>query len=135
LIATFQYFATGQDASNAFESGLAASGDYMAVSADASMNYSITKTFTSNNQFYMFAFNQTMLNVSFDDWGDSISSDTLKAHLPLTTPFNGEDPACVSTYRSFFGVFGSHIISGTTYGARLSLVVLPLSAPAASIHD
>ncbi len=53
----------------------------MAVEIDVSANYSIGKTFNSAYQYALFSYNQNLLQVSFEDWGDSINEDGLIGRL------------------------------------------------------
>lgn len=86
------------------------------------MDYSITKSFTSDEQCSMFSSNQNMLEVSFEDWDSYINSNALKARLATLDPFDPTKPDNVAGYRSLFRTLGSHIIAGTSYGACLQLV-------------
>jgi len=92
------------------------------------MNYSITKSFTSDRQYSMFAFNQNMVEVSFDDWGSSINSAPLKNRMANVKPFDpsNPDPTVIASYQNLFRTLGSHIITGANYGARLQMVSLSM---------
>lgn len=86
----------------------------------------------------MFAFNQTQLVVSLEDFGDKLRTNFLKSQMSKHGKFTLQpedspeaqvakaaklaNKTLVDGYRSIFKVLGSHIITGATYGARLQLV-------------
>lgn len=89
------------------------------------MNYSIDKTFSDDKQYAMYAFNQFLLTASFDDFAGAINDTDLPARLvnmQYFDPTSPDFPNILSSYKSFFATFGSHVITGTNYGARLTLV-------------
>jgi hypothetical protein len=136
--ASFSSFQDGSSVTTALQADASLSAKYMALTLDASTSYSVNKTFNNKNQYAMFAFNQTQLVVSLEDFGDKLRTNFLKSQMSKHGKFTLQpedspeaqvakaaklaNKTLVDGYRSIFKVLGSHIITGATYGARLQLV-------------
>ncbi|EEP80471.1 predicted protein [Uncinocarpus reesii 1704] len=101
-------YTNGSVAASNLEADASLSGQYLAVSAGASANYSISKTFHSSYQYFMFNFRQVLLEVGLENFAENQYQRACMAHV-------------VKTYKTFFGTFGSHVVTGTTYGSRFQL--------------
>jgi len=76
MISLVRYFEDGTKASDAIQVDSTIMGSYMAVSGDASIAYAIDKTFTSNQQFSIYSFSQSILKTSFGTWRAFITTST-----------------------------------------------------------
>lgn len=99
----------------------------MAIGGDISANYAIQKTFQKQYQYAMFAFNQVLLEVGFDDYAKTVDEVLLLRRLRRMDPFDPRKPGVIQQYRSLFATIGTHIITGANYGGRLQLVSRSLS--------
>lgn len=70
----------------------------------------------------MFDYTQTLLQASFNDYGGNVNVDVLKQEMANVGPFDPKNSESVQNYRELFRDLGSHIVVGTTYGGRLTLV-------------
>lgn len=119
---TYITYSSGSEASSAFSANASLSASYLAVSGGASASYSIDKTFTSDNQYAFYSFNGDLYAAKLRNYLDIINERRLKARVETRPkPFDSSDKT-VQDYRDFFTSFGSHVIIGTSYGARYQLV-------------
>lgn len=132
--ASYNSYSDGTNAASSIEADASLAGKYMAVEIDVSANYSISKTFNSAYQYALFSFNQNLLQVGFEDWGDSINEDGIIARLKsIPDKFDPGNPDVVNSYRRLFKTMGSHIITGASYGGRFQLVSVALLSPSQSL--
>lgn len=94
----------------------------MAVSGDANLDYSITKTFQSSYQYVLMSYNQNQMLVKFDDWADMMNEPVLKTRLNNIPTFDKNSPEVVNQYQRLFRTLGSHVITSASYGGRFQLV-------------
>lgn len=118
----FNQYAQGAEAASQIEVNASIAAQYMAVSGDANLNYSITKTFQSSYQYALMSYNQNQLLAKFDDFADSINESVLKARLGQIPTFDSTKPEIVSEYQRLFRSLGSHVITSASYGGRFQLV-------------
>ncbi|KAK4552003.1 hypothetical protein LTR86_010680 [Recurvomyces mirabilis] len=116
-------FTSGKDAAQRIQKDADFSAKYLALSADASMNYAIDKTFSENRQATMFTYNQTMLIANLTDFLGNIQEDFLAARVNALPKWDQGNDDVVRKYRSLFRKFGSHVITGCSYGGRLQVNV------------
>ena len=115
-------YTNGADAASDLETNASLSGKYLAVSAGASASYAINKTFHSKYQYALFNFRQVLLEVGFESFSEAIDTKVLGWHVKELPPFDHSKPDIVKKYKDFFGAFGSHVVTGATYGSRFQLV-------------
>ncbi|OGM46427.1 hypothetical protein ABOM_004811 [Aspergillus bombycis] len=111
----------GSEADSDLEANPSLSGKYMAVSAGASASFSINKTFHSSYQYSMFDFSQVLLEVGFENFAEEIDVNAIARHVKKLAEFNATRPDVVRKYKDFFGAFGSHVVTGATYGSQFQL--------------
>ena len=122
---SFLTYRSGSEAFSAFQADASLSIRYLCVSGGASASYATEKTLRRENQHAFYSFNADLYAANLRDYIDSINETALKRGIAsLPTPFNGNDQTHAKKYRDFFGSFGTHVITYSTYGARCQLVRL-----------
>ena len=124
LDGSYVTYRTGTEATTSFQADSSLSVRYHAVSAGASASYATSKSFRSDQQFAMYSFNMIHYGASLRNYFGFFNETALLNWLPdLRAPFpQVPGDGDLKNYRSFFEAFGSHIITGATYGARFQLV-------------
>ena len=100
----------------------------MAVSGDVSASYAVRKTFQHNYQYGLFAYNEILIRVAFEDFIPAVDENLLLQRMSRIDKFDSQDTEIIRQYKSLFSTIGTHIITGANYGGRLQLVssiVLP----------
>jgi hypothetical protein len=122
--ATLDSWKDGQSAAKDIKANASLSAQYMAVSGDVSVGYSIDTAFSAERFYSLFSYNQTLASCEFKQWGQDLDTANIaKAITKLDLkPFDPKNATIVSAYRALFGVLGSHIFVGCTYGSRLQMV-------------
>ena len=121
-------YRNGSEALRNFETD-SRTGAYLAVHANSSSSYPLAKSFPNNYQFYFFSSSIGAYSASLRDYIDFIDEKLLlKKVQQLPKPFVN-DPIVVKAYRQFFGQFGTHVITGATYGGWCNLVSQFVSVP------
>ena len=82
----------------------------------------IRDLFVDDHQYALFGYVQGQYLAQLADFVEFINEDALKAKLKDFPPFDPGVKASVRVWRDFFRTTGSHIITGTKYGARFQLV-------------
>ena len=121
-LASYNSFKSGEQAAHAITLDATLSAKYMAIQGDVSASYAIRKAFQESYQYAMFSYNQLMLRVGFEEFGDQVNENFLRLRMSRIAKFNPRNPAVVEQYRSLFATIGSHIIVSVNYGGRLQLV-------------
>ncbi|KAI4193184.1 MAG: hypothetical protein LQ350_008433 [Teloschistes chrysophthalmus] len=121
--ASYNSFKSGDKAASSIAIDASLAANYMAIGGDISANYAIQKTFQKQYQYAMFAFNQVLLEVGFDDYAKTVDEVLLLRRLRRMDPFDPRKPGVIQQYRSLFATIGTHIITGANYGGRLQLLV------------
>lgn len=137
LLASYDSFKSGEEASQKLALDATLSARYTAISGDASAAYATSKFFLKQYQYALFGFSQVMLRASFADYADMVNIPLLKQRLARIKPFDPSDYWNVQRYRSLFATIGSHVIFAADYGARMQLVSIRSklgSADADQIH-
>ena len=120
---TYVTYATGSEASSALKSSASLSMRYLAVSASASVGYSINKNYRKEEQWAMYSLNADTYLASLRDYADQLAHDALLGEVGRLADINdGSNPAVVDAWRNFFRGWGSHVIIKAAYGARFQLV-------------
>lgn len=114
----------GATAAKEIKANSSLSAQYMAVSGDASVSYSVDSTFQENRSYALFSYNQTVATCEFASWGESVDTNILKKAISgfNLQPFDPKDADIIASYRELFSILGSHIVVGATYGGRLQMV-------------
>jgi len=120
--ASYNTYSDGTTAASSIEGNASLSAKYMAVSGDVSASYSISKMFEASYSYALFSYNQSLLQVSFEDWGSKINQSAIKTRLNNIPKFNPQNDDVVGQYKRLFKTLGSHIITGANYGGRFQLV-------------
>lgn len=123
-IASLDSWADGVTTAQEIKADASLSAKYMAVSGDASVDYSVNSTFQKDRSYALFSYNQTVATCAFAQWGDSVDTATLaSAILKLKLqPFDSTNSDIIESYKTLFSTLGSHIVVGATYGGRLQMV-------------
>lgn len=84
----------------------------------------LSRTFPRDQQFAFDSLVAVNYEASLRNFAGVLDEESFHQWLPkLVSPFP-EDPSQedLRTYRAFFSSFGSHVVTGTTHGARSQLV-------------
>lgn len=121
----------GQTSHHTWESGQAAvknmsadtslSGKYMAFKCDGDVQYALNKTFTSDNSYDLYSFVQTHAIVKLNHLAKSLDEGEILKTMNDYKPWNKDDKATRDSYRSFYELYGSHVIIGCDYGAKFCM--------------
>lgn len=98
------------------------------VEGDATLDRGVEKMFQDSFQYALFSYEAKQLQVSFDSFKDNVNEGFLRQMVNRLKPFNLRDTNIIRQYRNFFRLIGTHIVTTTTYGSRLSLVSLTRSS-------
>ncbi|KAF2277724.1 uncharacterized protein EI97DRAFT_415284 [Westerdykella ornata] len=120
--ASLNLFDSGTQAASSITADASLSAKYMAVTVGVSANYSISKMFQGFYSYALFSYNQNLIQASIDSWADNIHEDNLKKRLSTLPTWDPTNDDTVGRYKRFFRSFGTHIITGTSYGGRFQLV-------------
>lgn len=122
ILGLFTTWASGSAVTKSFEASASLSAKYLGFSGAVSGSYSTENDFSEDRQYAMFDYTQTMLQASLIDYGDNVNLDILRQEMKNVGPFDSSKVKSVQSYRDLFRTLGSHIVVGTTYGGRLTLV-------------
>lgn len=123
--ASYVSFENGQKASRTLSGGMGIGAHFLAITpdhADGSIKASLDRSFSDDTRYALFSFQKRLLDVDLDSYGDDINFAAIEASLLSLDAFDGTNPRTVDRYRNFFRYWGSHVITGVTYGARFQLV-------------
>lgn len=101
--------------------GASSSPAHIVVQGDSSIDAVIGRSLQRNYQYAFFSNNEPDLEVAFA--GTKVYDEQyLKGDIQKLPPFAPDNEAVVQTYRKYFHLVGTHIITSVTYGSRLSFV-------------
>ncbi|CAN9356341.1 unnamed protein product [Alternaria alternata] len=120
----------GTSTAEALKADASLSAQYMAISGDASISYSVDRSFEEDRSYSLFSYNQTVADVKFKSYGQSIDKDTLATAISRLNlqPWDSANKDVVNTYKTLFNVLGSHIVVGATYGGRFQMSIYASSS-------
>jgi hypothetical protein len=96
----------------------------VSVSGEAGAGYSISKSFKESQSYAFLSYNQTMLQVSIEEWATYVDNSPVnRSGITALSAFDHADPAVVQQYKNFFSNYGSHTVVGCTYGGRFQLTI------------
>jgi len=117
-------YRNGTEASNSLKTDAGLSARYLAVSASASVSYSIEKTYRREDQWAMYSFNADTYLASLRDYFDLLAETALARRLEEIPPIgDGSNKDVVQDWKDFFASWGTHIIINSKFGARFQLNV------------
>ncbi|KAH9935270.1 hypothetical protein B0H21DRAFT_759297 [Amylocystis lapponica] len=115
-------YKNGSQALHAFQSDSGVAYRYLAVSADTS-SFPLEKSLPNGSQFAFYHFDDDSYIAGVREFLDFVNeSALLKRISQLPKPFS-MDTDVIKAYERFFQEFGSHVVTGVTYGARCRLCV------------
>jgi hypothetical protein len=121
----FHTYPTGEDAFYGLRTDPGATNHLAVLVNGSEDNINPLKTaLPSRFQFAFFSFNADFYTANVRDYTDFVNKRDLlerASQLPLMDARNAD---AVSAYEKFFEEFGSHVITGATFGARCHLVRL-----------
>lgn len=116
-------YRNGTEASSALKVDTSLSARYLAVSASASVSYSIDKTYRREDQWAMYSFNADTYLASLRNYADLLAETALSRRLEEAVPIgNGSNKEVVQDWKDFFASWGTHVIINSAFGARFQLV-------------
>ena len=116
-------YSSGNEASSAFRNDASYPLRYFAVSGTRSAADAADKSFVGNHQYAFFSYTERSYTALRQDYEGSLVETPLLIGLDgIPTPFDSSNAATVEKYKTFFSVYGSHIIHTVNYGARYPLV-------------
>ncbi|KAI6039601.1 hypothetical protein EDC04DRAFT_1704437 [Pisolithus marmoratus] len=117
-------YSTGTEASSALMIDTSLSARYLAVSASASVSYSVNKTYKREDQWAMYSFNADTYLASLRNYVDLLAETALANRLAdMVAIGDGSDKDIVGEWKLFFMSWGSHVIINSAFGARFQLNV------------
>ncbi|KAI0055086.1 hypothetical protein BV25DRAFT_1922114 [Artomyces pyxidatus] len=122
----FQTFASGTEAIQALSANGTLADIALPVSGvDSNLGW-CQRSFSVDRQYALHGYSLTMFDAQFESFSDWIDVDVLKQELLQLPSFDASKKDTISAYRACFASLGSHVVTGTTYGAQFLLTV---SAP------
>ncbi|KAI6038049.1 hypothetical protein EDC04DRAFT_2896912 [Pisolithus marmoratus] len=117
-------YSTGVEASSALKIDTSLSARYLAVSASASVSYSIDKTYKREDQWAMYSFNAATYLASLRNYVDLLAETALARRLEEAVAIgDGSNNDVVQDWKDFFTSWGFHVIINSAFGARFQLNV------------
>ncbi|KAK1219935.1 hypothetical protein PQX77_017329 [Marasmius sp. AFHP31] len=117
-------YKSGSEAFSAFQADASLNIKYACVTGGASASYATEKALRQENQHAFYAFNSDMYAASLKNYMDDLNVKALKLGVEdLPRPFNGENKDHEEKYRTFFKIFGTHVVTQCAYGARCQMNV------------
>jgi hypothetical protein len=115
-------FHNGSDAANEFNAHAEIAAQFSSVSGSVGLDYANKSTFSAEHQYYLYSYVQDLVQVHMKNWGSHLDENILAQAVTDMPAWNSDNPKVRLQYRALFGLYGSHIIIGASYGSRLSLV-------------
>ncbi|KAL0067320.1 hypothetical protein AAF712_005547 [Marasmius tenuissimus] len=118
----FVHYSHGDEAVIAFrnDSGLAAF--HMALAGSQSVARATEKHHRKNNQYAYYTFLHRRYRAYLKNYANLLNKEAILIGInKLTTPFDGENEEVVEQYKSFFHMFGTHIVTQVNFGAHYQL--------------
>ncbi|KAL8837695.1 MAG: hypothetical protein Q9170_002427 [Blastenia crenularia] len=97
--------------------------DYLAVTGDMSASYANKKTFQKNYLYSTFIYNQILIQVAIQNYGNFVNEAELLGHRSRIDKFDPHNPDTVLQYKSLFAMVGSNVITSAKYGGHMQLQV------------
>ena len=86
------------------------------------MDVEVASTLEEDYEYYMSTFKSTSVIAGFEDIQDQVDEANLKWEVSRVPRWDPNSDDSLTAFANFFAYIGSHVIVGTTYGARFSLV-------------
>lgn len=84
----------------------------------------LNKSFQQDYQYAVYEYHKPQLRVAFEDWKKDVEWPFLQDYVERQpSPFDPMDAENVRTYRKFFNLLGTHVITGVSFGARMICTV------------
>ena len=120
--ASFVTYPTGNEASQRLQADTSLAEILLPLASVMPTTRWIRDLFVDDHQYALFGYVQAQYLAQLVDFGAFINEDGFKVKLKDVPPFDSSVKATVRVWREFFRTTGSHIITGTKYGARFQLV-------------
>src|ERR1700761_8714232 len=99
MVVNYVTYMDGTSAASELEADASLSAKYMAVSGNASVNYSISKTFHSKYQYALLSYNQNLLSVQLSDYASSVDEKAIASRLENLATFDSTKRTSVAEYK------------------------------------
>ncbi|KAK7688952.1 hypothetical protein QCA50_007643 [Cerrena zonata] len=116
-------YPTGSDAAQNLQADSTLAETLLPLSSVLSTTRWIRDLFVEDHQYALFGHTRGQYLAQLGDFIEQVNEGAIKTKVAALPPFDSNIKESVSKWRELFRTMGSHIITGTTYGARFQLMV------------